>query len=454
MIRQKKQQLNQTSTSNSPQTGGDLNYSSVEEQSDFSLTDADYEFLFNQLLEGVAHGWHSVKIAKFFERLGERGQQPLWIAWLERYQAKILMSSDPYQQQLGARMIRLGEITQSISSINQIGSTAYHIGKKVIYGQNPDLIWEYNGSDLPPVESKASTEEIIDSTPQKVVEPIVEEEIVELVAEMATSKPSPTAASPLIHQEASVEKELTNLQKQGDQENLVATQSNLATNEQTEELTLSADNIVNLSWQQFTELIEKDDQLVEQIAKQFELTDKDPQSIIKAVTEQLNSDESEVIDESTLKLVESWFNLGLKQVSAGDLQEAIVSWEKALELNPNLAEAWHNRGSALGRLDNYQEALVSFEQALKINARNSQAWNDRAHTLYQLGQWQEAVASWDRAIAIVPGNYQFWYNRGCALEQLEQHAMAMASYEKALEIKPDFQLARSRYSSLLAHKKP
>ena len=210
--------------------------------------------------------------------------------------------------------------------------------------------------------------------------------------------------------------------------------------------------VINLSWQQFTELIEQDDQVVEQVAKHFNLTDKDPQSIIKAINERLNKDESESLNESTLELVESWFNLGLKQASSGDLTEALISWEKALELNPNLAEAWHNRGSALGRLGDYKQALQSFEQALKIDPQNPQAWNDCAHALYQLGQWQGAVASWDRAIDSVPGNYQFWYNRGCALEQLQQNQSAISSYEKALEIKPDFKLARSRYNSLLSGK--
>ena len=451
MIRQIKQQLNQKSTPQSPQTDGDLNYSSVEEQSDssfLSLTDADYEFLFNQLLEGVAHGWHSVKIAKFFQRLGERGEQPLWIDWLERYQTKILTSSNPYQQQLGARMIRLGEMTQSTASVKQIGITSYNIGKQILYGTNTNLVWEYNGADLSTVGSELGEEEIVDSAPEKISEPRAE--VSEVVEEQSQSNPS----APETQANSELEQNELEIPAQENEENLVIPQANLVTDEQTEQLNLTAENTINLSWQEFTELIEQDDQLVEQIAKQLNLQDKDPQTIIKAVTSQLNNDEADLVDDSTFKLVESWFNLGLKQVSTGDLEAAIVSWEKALELNPNLAEAWHNRGSALGRLHNYQEALISFEQALKIDPQNSQAWNDRAHTLYQLEQWQEAVASWDRAIALVPGNYQFWYNRGCALEQLQQNSIAIASYEKALEIKPDFQWARSRYTNLLAHKHP
>ena len=529
MIRQIKPQLNQQSTPKFPKIEGDLNYSSVEEHSVSSLpslTDADREFLFNQLLEGVAHGWHSVKIAKFFQRLGERGQQKLWVAWLERYQNKILADSDLYQQQLGARMIRLGEISQSISSIKQIGSTAYKIGKQIIYGQDPHLIWEYDGADLPIVSEEATEE--VPSDRQAVEEndvPTVAQntssasssfteaanwiqeaiaEFVELAEKAAdesvitesetennsedrsspetveTSTPSPqptqlsssetvetNTPSPQPTQLSSSETAETSIPspqptqlsvahsvERQEKENLVKQEPNLVKANKIEPALLQDDNIINLSWQQFVELIEKDDHLVEQIATQLNLSDKNPQSIIKAGSSQLNSNESELIDKSTLKLIESWFELGLKQASAGNLDEAIISWEKALELNPNLGEAWHNRGSALGRLGNYEEALASFEQTLKIDPHNAQAWNERGHVLYQLSQWQGAADSWERAVTIVSNNYQFWYNRGCALEKLQQYQEAIASYEKALEIKPDFQLARSRYISLLANRHP
>ena len=520
MTEQIKPQLNQKSTLKSPQTEGDLNYSSVEEHSVSSLpslTDADYEFLFDQLLEGVAHGWHSVKVAKFFQRLEERGQQNLWVAWLERYRAKIFAGSDLYQQQLGARMIRLGEISQSISSIKQIGTTAYHIGKEILYGREPNLVWEYNGLDLPLIEPEAIAEEAVEhqSTERKSTTPTtsndsssssfadaanwIQEAITEFVelaetvgnesAQLETEHNSEDNSSPetlavnsednssletlAVNGEDSSSPEVSELDirpepqreelvvahsvEKQEAENLVEQEPqehNLVKATESELSLLNEEKVINLSWPQFIELIEKDDHLVEQIATQFNLTDKDPQSIIKAVTSQLNNHESPSIDESTLKLVESWFDLGLKQASAGNLNEAVISWEKALEIDPNLGEAWHNRGSALGRLGDYKEAVESFEQTLKIDPHNAQAWNERGHALYQLEQWQKAVESWDRAIAIVSNNYQFWYNRGCALEELQKYPEALASYEKALEIKPDFQEARARYISLLANRHP
>ena len=552
MIRQINQQLNQKSTPESPQTEGDLNYNSVEEHSVSSITDTDYEFLFNQLLEGVAHGWHSVKIAKFFQRLGEKGQQKLWVAWLERYRGKIFAGSDLYQQQLGARMVRLGEISQSISSIQQIGSTAYNIGKEILYGRESNLVWEYDGPDLPLVAEEAVTEETVehqateiqndnpnvasqasssssfaeaanwiqdaiaefvelaetlgdetalteaennsednssdsssqtvglDDRPEQQSEELLvahsaekqeEENLVETKPDLVKAEEEnlvetePNLVKAEEENLVGTEPDLVKAEEENlvgtepdlvkaEEENLVGTEPNLVKATESESFPLAEEKVINLSWPQFIELIEQDDHLVEQIATQFNLTDKDPKSIIKAVTNQLNERESTSIDESSLKLVESWFDLGLKQASAGDLEEAIISWEKALELNPNLAEAWHNRGSALGRLGNYPEALESFEQTLKIDPHNAQAWNERGHVLYQLKQWQEAVDSWEQAIAIISNNYQFWYNRGCALEELQKYQEAIASYEKALEIKPDFQEARARYTSILANRHP
>lgn len=491
MIEQIKPQLNQQSTL-SPQTEGDLNYSSMEEQSVSSLADADYEFLFNQLLEGVAHGWHPVKIAKFFQRLGERGEQKLWVNWLERYQAKIAASSDSYQQPLAARMMRLGEITQTIPSIKQIGRTAHSIGREILQKKNADLIWEYNGSDLLQVPQETTTEEVKESqaateddgetikqnnstsTSSNFADAAnwIQEAIAEFV-ELAEQAADESEAENNAKVQTSTETEDNRESPEQPREELPAdhtttTETQEEKNPLLQESNLAkADNLkpsvseknekeslINLSWQEFTQLIETDEGLAQQIAQQFDLTDKDPQSIISAITSQLDNQKSAAIDESTLELVESWFNLGLKQASAGDFNEAVVSWEKALELNPNLVEAWHNRGSALGRLGNYQQALKSFEQALKIAPQNAQAWNDLAHTFYQLQQWQEAIASWDKAISIVPSNHQFWYNRGCSLERLQQNNEAIASYEKALEIKPDFLLAKSRYASLLANQNP
>ena len=480
-----------------------------------SLTDVNYEFLFNQLLEGVAHGWHSQRIVKFFHQLGERGQQQDWVAWLERFKDKILSNPSVSVQQMATTMIRLGELTQSTPQVQQIGTISYQIGLQVLFGDTSDLIWEYHGADVQAnsqsnvannsAETKDEslselnsdlTSEIDNNLSSEIELNVSEASIVNANLETFESTTEDISlelnlennfSDTLEKSESARENISPELDLEHNAHNAVETpidNANLASSESTRKniapaldsddnfqdsqefnqkslenqnpnSSNSADNQLDEpDWLDLIEKIQEHDKLVQRISKKLNISSTDSSISTNFHQQQLDNINSNNSDNSVIELVESWFNLGLKQVSTGDFRGAIVSWEKALNLNPNLSEAWHNRGSALGRLNRYEEAIESFERSLSIASNNYQAWNDRAHALYQLQKWQEATESWDKAIEIMPGNHLFWYNRGCALEQLNNIEESIVSYEKALEIKPDFQPARSRYINLVADNFP
>jgi len=100
-----------------------------------SLTDTDYEFLFIELLEGVAHGWQQARVLRFFEVLSERGKQELWIAWLRRFGERLLDSSVP-NNELAARMVQLGEL-----GCGEITDIAYEIGMQLLT-KPTETYWE------------------------------------------------------------------------------------------------------------------------------------------------------------------------------------------------------------------------------------------------------------------------------------------------------------------------
>ncbi len=453
-------QDNQQSNSNSSHANQDLPKSEDSKLKSITcLSDADYEFLFNQLLEGIAHGWHDRRIARFFKQLGDRGKQADWVAWLNRFQAKI--SSLPVQSkhQLGTIMIRLGELTQSSTEeINQIGAVSYRMGRELLFGNTQAMIWEYVGPDVvsKPSKLKLETEpELSIKLPNELAafdSPTVEETEPKLFSEpLAQLSETHTTNINSIEEVALDSTLLENLnnsakyQAEPEAADLLLTDNTPVNPNVSSSVThpdFKDNDPVAIDMQQVMQLIQEDEELAQQISQKLNLSVVDPKQSREVVPDELN--------ESSLELIESWFDLGLKQVSAGEFKKAIASWEKALKIDPNLSEAWHNRGSALGRLGNYEAAIDSFQNALTIDPDNYQAWNDRAHALYQLQIWSEAVNSWSNALKIMPGNHLFWYNRGCALEQLERWQDAIASYEKALEIKPDFQLGRSRYINLVA----
>jgi tetratricopeptide (TPR) repeat protein len=72
---------------------------------------------------------------------------------------------------------------------------------------------------------------------------------------------------------------------------------------------------------------------------------------------------------------EFWLNRGIQEYKAGDLEGAIASWEKALDIQPDLHEAWYNRGIALNDLGRYEEAVASYDKALELKPNLQQAIN-------------------------------------------------------------------------------
>ena len=523
------EQSTQESNSNSNQSSSDSLSLEVSSSAPMSgLSDTDYEFLFNQLLEGVAHGWQDRRIIKFFNQLGDRGQQAEWVAWLNRLRGKLFKLPIESKQQVGTMMIRFGELTQSAVEVKHIGAAAHSLGRELLFGDNVTTIWEYVGPDASLAIEQLETEELSQRLPSNFAdlgnkqseeldsvtiepstagnvnrepEPNIKENDISTKAEnpseeteslsdreaaftdtlisadelwandsFVADRPEQTKSVEEIEPDLNLDLDSSDRVTSYDEEfEFEPEVEPLAEAPQPEaqtqqvaadlqpELPISAPNDLSDILQAFG--LDADSNLVAENSvtnldrenKKQSVTASRPNSLaLNRQSQETIDPNMSTLDDSSLELIESWFNLGLKQVSAGEYSKAIASWDKALGINANLPEAWHNRGSALGRLGDYEAAIKSFQNALEIDPENYQAWNDRAHALYQLQDWSGAVESWTKAIEIMPGNHLFWYNRGCSLEQLSQWSEAIASYEKALEIKPDFQPGRSRYINLVA----
>jgi tetratricopeptide (TPR) repeat protein len=129
-----------------------------------------------------------------------------------------------------------------------------------------------------------------------------------------------------------------------------------------------------------------------------------------------------------------WHEKGLIHAMGKEYEQAIASWDQALEIKPDKHEAWYNRGIALGNLGRYEEAIASFDQALEIKPDFHQAWYNRGIALDDLGRYEEAIASYDRALEFKPDFHEAWINRGNALGNLGRYEEAIASYDRSIKI--------------------
>ncbi|MEP0874722.1 tetratricopeptide repeat-containing serine protease family protein [Funiculus sociatus GB2-M2] len=150
---------------------------------------------------------------------------------------------------------------------------------------------------------------------------------------------------------------------------------------------------------------------------------------------------------------EAWYNRGIALGKLKQYQEAIASYDKAIQFKPDLYQAWNNRALALSDLQQYEKAIASYDKAIQFKPDIYQAWNNRAVALSDLQQYQEAIASFDKAIQFKPDFHDSWHNRGVALARLKQYQEAIASYDKAIQFKPDFHEAWNNRGVALARLK-
>jgi predicted O-linked N-acetylglucosamine transferase (SPINDLY family) len=86
----------------------------------------------------------------------------------------------------------------------------------------------------------------------------------------------------------------------------------------------------------------------------------------------------------------------------GRLDEAVTSFHKALNIQPDYAEAHSNLGFVLQKLGKLDEAVTSFHKALNIQPDYAEAHSNLGIALQKLGKLDEAVTSHHKAIAIKP----------------------------------------------------
>ena len=117
--------------------------------------------------------------------------------------------------------------------------------------------------------------------------------------------------------------------------------------------------------------------------------------------------------------------------------EAIESYDRALALAPNLLEDWFNRGVALFAVGRYDDALSSFDRVIagKPVLFDAQIW--RAKVLAQLRRHADALEALEAVLMKNPDLVDAWIGRGIVLAALKRSQDAFAAFQKALELRPD-----------------
>ena len=78
---------------------------------------------------------------------------------------------------------------------------------------------------------------------------------------------------------------------------------------------------------------------------------------------------------------------GIALRNLGRADEALVCYDRALELDPDFSEAYYNRGQALEDLGRLEETLVCYERVLKLQPEYEYLYGTWLHVKMQLCDW-------------------------------------------------------------------
>jgi tetratricopeptide (TPR) repeat protein len=135
----------------------------------------------------------------------------------------------------------------------------------------------------------------------------------------------------------------------------------------------------------------------------------------------------------------AWFSRSNALAAAGRFQESTISYQKTAELNPQDYQTWNNFGYVWHQVGDYEQAIAHYDKAIACKPDCAPAWNNRGFALFHLGLYDTAIACYDTALSFNKNYAAAWHNRGNALRTLERYEEAIINFDQALAIQPDFQ---------------
>ncbi|MCZ8277192.1 MAG: tetratricopeptide repeat protein [Acetobacteraceae bacterium] len=136
-------------------------------------------------------------------------------------------------------------------------------------------------------------------------------------------------------------------------------------------------------------------------------------------------------------------------------EDALVSLDRAIALDPNRANAHKNRGVALTHMKRLKDSVAALDRAIALDPDDAEAHNHRACALMDQFKLEDALAGIEKALSLRPGSPAFLVNKALVLCTLQRPAEAVEATDAALRGKPDDTSALiARTEALLALGRP
>lgn len=130
------------------------------------------------------------------------------------------------------------------------------------------------------------------------------------------------------------------------------------------------------------------------------------------------------------------FRAGARDLAGGNLDKAIQSYEKGVQLKPDAKEGWYNLGVAYGRKRSFAKEVEAYKKAIEIDPNYSNALHNLGLAYLDMGNKEKAVETLDSVVKVDPGATDAWNNLGIARMEMGDLDLAVSAFSKAIETAP------------------
>lgn len=131
---------------------------------------------------------------------------------------------------------------------------------------------------------------------------------------------------------------------------------------------------------------------------------------------------------------------GTSKAQFGDFKEAIIDFNKALQVNPKDDQAFANRGKAKDELGVLQGALADLSKAIELNPGEHDYYIHRGNTKMKLKDVKGAIEDCKMAININPEDAALYAHLSGIYQLSLQFNLAIEYLSNAIKLKPDYVL--------------
>jgi len=111
-------------------------------------------------------------------------------------------------------------------------------------------------------------------------------------------------------------------------------------------------------------------------------------------------------------------------------------WDKITDKFSHVAD-YNVRGTSKAQFGDFQNAIVDFNKAIQINKKDHQAFANRGKAKDELGDLQGALSDLTKAIELDPENHDYYIHRGNTKLKMKDIAGAIQDCSKSIKLQPE-----------------